>query len=181
MSAVPAPCARVFFALWPDAAVRDALSDVAVRLQAQCGGRATARDKIHLTLFFVGDIERARIGALESCASAVAASRIELDMNELGYWRHNRIVWAGASACPSELTQLVSALTHNLADEGLRGEDRPYAAHVTLVRNARRAPLRTVIDSPVWHAQAFVLVESVRGAHGSSYEVIGRWPLARPV
>ncbi|HEV7800267.1 MAG TPA: RNA 2',3'-cyclic phosphodiesterase [Burkholderiales bacterium] len=178
MSAAPAERARVFFALWPDTSVRDALAAVAADAQVECGGRVTARDKIHLTLFFVGDIERSRVQALEECAGAVEAGRFELDTGVLGYWRHNRIVWAGASACPTELAKLVSSLTQKLARVGRRGDDRPYVPHVTLLRNARRAPKRTIIEVPVWNAHEFVLVESARGPGKSGYEVIARWPLA---
>jgi 2'-5' RNA ligase len=166
--------ARVFFALWPDEAVRAALSAAALRAQAECGGRATAAAKIHLTLFFVGDIDRARITQLEACASAVEGSPFELEIDVLAYWRHNRIVWAGARSSPVELGRLVAALTTRLAAAGYRGEDRPYVPHVTLVRNARRAPRETALQTPVWRARELVLVESVAGR----YDVVSRWALA---
>lgn len=170
--------ARVFFALWPEVAVRDALTDAAANAAVECGGRITPRGKIHLTLFFVGDIERSRIAALQSRADEVSAGRFELDTNVLGYWRHNRIVWAGARVCPTGLTQLVQRLTQALAREGLRADERPYVPHVTLLRNARHAPQSTVVQAPVWEAQSFVLVETARGPGKSGYEVIARWPLA---
>jgi 2'-5' RNA ligase len=173
--------ARVFFALWPEDEVRAALAQAGVHAQAECGGRATASDKIHLTLFFVGDIERSRVAALEACASRVAADPFELDMSTLGYWRHNRIVWAGARHCPGELATLVDNLSLNLAGEGIRGEDRAYVPHVTLVRNARRAPVRSALEAPVWKARELVLVESVRAAGVVRYEIVGGWPLGRSV
>ena len=173
--------ARVFFALWPDDDVRAALANAGAHAQAECGGRATAPDKIHLTLFFVGDIERSRIAALEACASRVAAAPFGLDMSALGYWRHNRIVWAGARHCPGELGTLVHDLSLSLAGEGIRGEDRPYVPHVTLVRNARQAPMRSALEAPVWKARELVLVESVRAAGVSRYAILAKWPLGRPV
>lgn len=169
--------ARVFFALWPDDAVRQALSAAALRAQAECGGRAIAAEKIHLTLFFVGDVERARIAELESYAGAVAATPFDLATDVLGYWRHNRIVWAGAHATPVELGRLVTDLTSRLAAAGYRGEDRPYVPHVTLLRNARRAPREKSLPAPAWHAREFVLAESAEGR----YDVVSRWPLARPL
>jgi 2'-5' RNA ligase len=175
------PSARVFFALWPGAFVRDALAAAAVKAQAECAGRATPAAKLHITLFFVGEIERARLGALETCAAAVRAERFALDMGVLGYWRHNRIVWAGARQCPTALESLVSQLTANLAREGIAGEDRRFVPHVTLVRNARGAPKETSLDAPEWDVRTFALVESVRVGGGVRYDVRGEWPLTPPL
>ena len=33
----------------------------------------------------------------------VAADAFELDLSVLGYWRHNRIVWAGTAHTPAPL------------------------------------------------------------------------------
>jgi 2'-5' RNA ligase len=167
--------ARVFFALWPDAPLRAALSAAADAAQAECGGRATAAQKIHLTLFFVGAVDRSRLSRLEACAASLTARCFTLDMSTLGYWRHNRIVWAGTHACPAELPRVVSSLSANLAGEGIEGENRPYVPHVTLVRNARRAPARQVIEAPAWEAKELVLVESVPAQRGTRYEVIARF------
>ena len=140
--------------------MRAALAEAAVRAQAECGGRATAAAKIHVTLFFVGDVERSRIAELDACAAAVAATPFELDMSALGYWRHNRIVWAGARGTPEALRVLVARLASNLSALGFKGEDRPYVAHATLVRNARRAPAAVALDVPSLAAREFALVES---------------------
>jgi 2'-5' RNA ligase len=169
--------ARLFFALWPDAPVRTTLAALARDAQAECGGRATAPEKIHLTLFFVGDAERSRIEALEAAAASIASEPFELVLDRLGYWRHNRIVWAGASTCPSALIALASGLHGALARAGVKGEERPYVPHLTLVRNAARKPAAATSPPCTWHARAFVLVESVSVAGGVRYDVRSSWPL----
>jgi 2'-5' RNA ligase len=169
--------ARVFFAIWPDAGVRDALGAAALRAEAECGGRATPPAKIHLTLFFVGEVDRLRIDALEACAGLVAGTAFILEPSVLGYWRHNRIVWAGSPVSPPSLSRLVADLTSALATAGYRGEERPYVPHVTLVRNARRRPRSHVLDAPGWHAREFALVESA----GGRYEPLARWRLEAPL
>jgi RNA 2',3'-cyclic 3'-phosphodiesterase len=169
--------ARVFFALWPDDAVRAALSAAALLAQDECGGRATAAAKIHLTLFFVGGVPRTELPTLVRCAESIRADAFELDADVLGYWRHNRIVWAGTRETPPPLRRLVADLSAALALEGYRGEDRPYVPHLTLVRNARRAPRTADLTVPRWRAREFVLAESA----GGSYRVLFRWPLRPPV
>jgi 2'-5' RNA ligase len=172
--------ARVFFALWPEADVAQTLAAAARDAQAECGGRATAPEKIHLTLFFVGDVERGRVGSLQALARSVRADGFSLDLNVLDYWRHNRIVWGGPRRCPDALATLVANLQERLSAEGIESEERPYVPHLTLVRNARRAPKRTTLGPLAWHADDFVLVESVPAGGGVRYDVIGRWPLAAP-
>jgi 2'-5' RNA ligase len=169
--------ARVFYALWPGPDVAHALASAAREAQAECGGRATAPEKIHLTLFFVGDVERGRVVSLQALAGSVRTNAFSLDFNAIGYWRHNRIVWGGTPRCPEALARLVANLQERLSAEGIECEERPYVPHVTLVRNAQRRPKRTIIGPLAWHADDFVLVESVPARDGVRYDVIGRWPL----
>lgn len=173
--------ARVFFALWPEPSVRSALSKLAVEVHTACGGRATPADKFHLTLVFVGDIERSRIAALQACAASVEAQPFELEVDALGWWRHNRIVWAGTKRCPSAMVALVAALSANVAGLGITVDERPYVPHVTLVRNARAGPRDLRMAPLVWRARELVLVESVSGAGGSRYQVIAKWPFGASV
>lgn len=169
--------ARLFFALWPDESVRRTLGALALDAQAQCGGRATPLDKIHLTLFFVGDVERSRIDALETAAASLGTTSFELVLDRLGYWRHNRIAWAGASKCPRALAALASGLHDALGQAGVKGEDRPYVPHMTLVRNAARPPAAAAFPPCTWRAREFVLIESVSVAGGVRYDVRSHWPL----
>jgi 2'-5' RNA ligase len=168
--------ARLFFAFWPDAAVRDALAALAADAQTACGGRMTAPEKIHLTLFFVGDIERVRIAALEAAAESLCTAPFDLVLDRLGRW-HNGIVWAGTSKCPPALAALAADLHGALGRAGVHGEERRYVPHITLVRNAARAPAAAAIPPCAWRVREFVLVESAPAARGVRYDVRARWPL----
>ena len=132
---------------------------------------------IHLTLFFVGEVERMRSAALEHAAGEVRASPCELTVDRIGYWRHNRIVWAGTRACPAALIDLESSLRAALAPVGVRGEERPYVPHITLVRNAARKPAPMAVPPCVWRITEFVLVESAPAADGVRYAPVARWRL----
>lgn len=169
--------ARVFFALWPDDAVRAHLALCAREARAQCGGRQITTEKIHLTLFFVGDVERGRIPVLEALASKIRAAPFELEVNTLGYWRHNRLVWAGTTRASDALSELVSRLSQALAGVDIHEEERRYVPHVTLVRNAVRAPQNPVVSGFAWRVREFVLVESMSTADPGRYDIIRRWPL----
>lgn len=169
--------ARLFFALWPDDTVRSALSHVAHRAHAECGGRETPADKIHLTLFFLGAVDRTRIPALEVEAASVEGRPFELTLGAVGYWRHNRIAWAGGAEPPAALAELVGQLRVRLSGLGFEAEDRPYVPHVTLVRDAKRPPTTRAFEPIAWRIGEFALVESVPSGGGVRYDVLRRWPL----
>jgi 2'-5' RNA ligase len=170
--------ARLFFALWPDDAVRAALAHLARSLRQECAGRMIPAHNIHLTLIFLGNVAKGRIPDLHALAAAIAAPPIDLTVDALEYWRHNRIVWAGAVECPQALRILVARLTRALPRAGFRCENRPYTPHITLLRDARRAPSAKATGGIVWRAGEFALVQSVHRNGAVAYEVIGYWPLA---
>ena len=169
--------ARLFFAAWPAPGIQKALGKLAQDLKRDCGGRAVPAHNIHLTLAFLGDVARDRLPGLETLAAGVAAQRFELAVTRVEYWRHNRIVWAGVEHCPEPLRALVSGLEQVLAPEGFRFERRPYAPHVTLLRDARRAPPAAEMPAIPWPVTRFALVESVPRERGRVYEVLRDWPL----
>jgi 2'-5' RNA ligase len=167
----------LFFALWPEASVQAALGALSREAQTHSGGRAIAQENIHLTLFFVGGFDRARIQTLEQAAASAHGEAFSLVLDRLGYWRHNRIVWAGARECPAELAKLASTLSAALAQAGVHGEDRPYVPHVTLLRNAERRPPHTTIQPCSWRVNDFVLMESISAGGGVRYQPLALWPL----
>jgi 2'-5' RNA ligase len=179
VSGLPAPILRdrLFFALWPDEALERRLMRLVDRVVLACGGRGVAAGKLHLTLVFLGDVERERVAPLRALAASVNGPQVELTLDRLGYWHHNLIAWAGTSAVPEALAGLVAALEARLRAAGYAFDRRPYVPHVTLARNARCRGRLTLEEPLLWRADEFVLVRSTRGNGTTHYEAIGRWPL----
>ena len=167
---------RLFFALWPNGEVREALATLA-RQHARHNGRAVVPENHHITLAFVGGVTAAQRACMETAAATVVAPAFAVTLDTLGFWPRPKILWAGASAMPAALTDLVTALNTVLIPCGYQPETRPFQVHVTLARKAHRPPEVREIPAIVWQADGFCLVESVTGEHGSEYRVIGRWPL----
>ena len=94
---------RLFFALWPPRETALALHEWAKGLE----GRATAAEKIHLTLAFLGGVEPAKLIA---AAKKVQAQAFELPVDTAKYWRDNHIVWVGPREIPDGLRLLVERL-----------------------------------------------------------------------
>ena len=165
---------RLFFALWPSPEAAHALGEWAREVQRAAGGRATRDETIHLTLAFLGDAEPEKASA---AARAVRGEAFELPVDAARYWRRQRIVWVGPGEMPGALERLVEQLHARLAAAGFVLEERPFAAHVTLLRKAGEPGALPPLPPVRWQADEFVLVRSTPSALGSRYETIERFPL----
>ena len=167
---------RLFFALWPDDATRDALNRTGKWLHQHWGGRRMRADTLHITLAFLGSTPVDQLDTLAACADTVLTEAFELILDQAGYWRHNRIGWLGASETPQQHLELVSALNAALQAAGFAVDARPHVPHVTLLRKTMGGEVPPC--APVrWPIGDFVLVKSVTESEGAHYEVIRRWPL----
>jgi 2'-5' RNA ligase len=169
--------ARVFFALWPDEAVRGELDRLAADLHRVRGGRRTRAESIHLTLLFIGTVPRATLPALQAGAADLGLPAFELLFDRAECWRHNRIAYATTGEPPPALLQLVTGLEAMLDRLGIPYDRRPYKPHVTLVRNADCRPEDPPLQPIRWPAREFVLVESRLLPEGAQYVRLGRYPL----
>jgi 2'-5' RNA ligase len=173
------PSFRLFFALWPDAAERAALSAWQQPLLDLCGGRAMRADTLHATLVFLGEVAEQRLEALRLAAQEVKWQGFGLQLGAAHYWEHNHIAYAAPDATPPQLAELVRELENRLRRHRFHFENRPYKPHVTLLRNAHwnDAPLPP-LPAVAWQFDEFVLLRSLRDGQGAShYEVLARFPL----
>jgi 2'-5' RNA ligase len=165
---------RVFFAVWPDDASADALHRIAGEAHRTCGGRVMRRDTLHLTLAFLGDLSSDRVSEAVRVADAIVAPQFDLVLDRLGYWRHNRILWAGG--VPPPLTFVADTLSERLRAAGFALDARPFVAHMTLLRDTHCDETPMLARPVGWPVREFVLAES----RCARYDIIGRWPLAQP-
>ncbi len=168
---------RLFFALWPDDATRDALNRTGKWLHQHWGGRPMRVETVHITLAFLGETPAERLDDLVACADAARSDGFELILDQAGYWRHNRIGWLGASEAPPQHLDLVGALNTALQATGFPVDARPHVPHVTLLRNTAGGEI-PACEPICWPVGGFSLVKSVTEQDGAHYEVIRRWPLA---
>lgn len=170
------PRTRVFFALWPDEATANRLHRVAVDAQTRFGGRVMRHDTLHLTVAFVGAIERERVADLIAAGNRVAPPFFELSIDLVGEWQRKNLVWAGLSQPVPALSAFVASLRQELLGAECVFEDHSFVPHVTLLRNATCERGRTPISPPVrWRCHDFVLVESQTRPEGAHYAELARW------
>jgi 2'-5' RNA ligase len=165
---------RVFFALWPDDATRAAISRATRDAVRASGGRPIAKDRMHLTVAFLGELTGAGLAAARA-VPPLSVGAFELKLDALGVWPESKILWLAPADPPSALGELEAQLWDALAEHGFRAEDRTYRPHVTLARRSR--PIEAAVEPIVWSVRDLALVESFPDGRNVHYEVLERWPL----
>ncbi|TWI66152.1 2'-5' RNA ligase [Pseudoduganella lurida] len=149
---------KLFYALWPDAAAREALAS----LQDGVAGRLTPSAKLHLTLAFLGQVPADAVPALLDIRDALVVPPLALVVDCYGYFTRPRIAWAGMSDVPPALVALHEDLVRRVAAAGFSAATHDaFRPHVTLAREAREAPSAAPLVPVTWHVDRAVLVESL--------------------
>jgi len=169
---------RLFFALWPEAAVRVALAATRQRFKPKLPARWIRPDHLHITLAFLGEVETGRLAAAQAAAASVRAEAVELVLDRVEYWRKPQILClTPAAACPA-LERLAAGLAGQLQAAGFKLDKRPFRAHLSLARDAACPPDEVRLESAiVWRSDAFSLVESRQDKRGACYTPLQSWPL----
>lgn len=165
--------ARLFFALWPDAAMRAQLD--AARRALNVPGRPVPARNLHLTLVFLGAVAAEKIAAVD-VGAATRVPPFTLVLDRLGGFPHAGVAWLAPSRMPAELAALTDALQRACRAAGLDPDPRPFAPHLSIARKIRDVIPAEMAPLP-WKVTDFRLVESMRGAAGSGYRVRACWPL----
>jgi 2'-5' RNA ligase len=140
----------------------------------QCGGKVTAVDNIHLTLAFLGDAQPDKAIA---AARQVKAVRHRLPIDAAQYVKRNEMVWVGPATVPPALGALAADLQHALRGAGFDLEERPFRAHVTLIRKAPTPTSIPPLPQVPWPVDEFLLMRSRTSSKGSTYERLERFTL----
>jgi RNA 2',3'-cyclic 3'-phosphodiesterase len=173
---------RLFFALWPDAALRGRIATTVAALERDhaTGGRRLNQDRYHLTLQFLGDFQPLRQSVLDAAIAAaegVHQPAFDLVLDRAGSFPKAGVCWLGASAAPEDLQQLWNELGRTLAAARVQVRSASgFSPHLTILRDVR-GPLPSMPIEPLaWPVREFALIDSVSGAK-PGYRLLGRWPL----
>lgn len=171
------PRHRLFFALWPDAATRDALAAIARTALGAGNGRLVAPENLHLTLAFLGSVDDATRACAERAAGGISAPAFTLELVRAGRWPRAQVLWSAPEETPEALSGLASSLNSALSDCGYTPESRPFRAHVTLARKVRGNYAGSAHAALHWRIAEFHLMASQTHPHGARYERLRSWPL----
>jgi 2'-5' RNA ligase len=161
---------RVFVALWPTPAIRTRLSEVADQLARRAvTGRQVAAANLHLTLAFIGLLHVDRAASLARRLDEYATSEFDWIVDRVGHFAGARVVWAGGPD-NAQLSALAAGVRELLESTDIPFDRKPFAAHVTLLRDVGRWNVRFSIDPSIaWRCHGPTLLRSEPGPHGVSY------------
>jgi 2'-5' RNA ligase len=168
---------RAFFALSPDAEVKETLAALGRDVARKCRGRAVPPDNAHLTLAFIGDVAKGALPVLEAVGAAAPKTGFTVSFDALGAWRASGVAWIAPAVLPPALLTLHSRLSSALAKAGFELETRPFRPHVTLARRCLQPLPRAACPPILWRADKLYLVGSELRADGPVYRNLASWDL----
>jgi 2'-5' RNA ligase len=168
---------RLYFALWPDDALRAAVSAATARAVRVAGGRAVSPENLHVTLAFLGSVPEHRVATAQSAARSVTVTPGVQVFDRVAQWGRGGPLVMEAMRVEPALAGLQAALVNALLAADFRLDRREFRPHITLARRpAARwpaAPPEAPGGRLAWSWSTFVLVDSETGPEGSRYTVAG--------
>ncbi|MDA8390307.1 MAG: hypothetical protein M0Z76_06220 [Gammaproteobacteria bacterium] len=166
--ATPSSEERLFFALWPKAAVAEAIA-----AHWRGGGGVMAAD-LHMTLAFLGATCPDEKAMLMTWAEAARGEAFAIRLDRVAYWEKPAVVVLEPRHVPLAGLRLAERVRGWAVRIGRPLPDcRP---HVTLAR--RQKGLDPVAPAAIdWHVEDFVLARSDPAA-SPRYTILARWPLS---
>jgi 2'-5' RNA ligase len=168
---------RLFFALSPDAALRQQIAEASTQLEREhaSGGRRLNPDRYHLTLQFLGDFQPLRpsvVDAARQAADSVRLPAFEISLDHAGSFPGSNVWWLGTHGMAPGLQALWDALGAALARAGVQVKSsQRFAPHLTIRRDVRRQIEPVAIGPLHWAVRDFVLFDS---RPGQPYEELHR-------
>ena len=170
---------RLFFALWPDEAMREALVHACRKDVRSSGGRPVPPSNLHLTLAFLDSVPESRLAQLVEVGRAAGGrcpGTIEVRLERLEHWPGPRLLCVLPGEPSGPAGTLAQGLVEQLSAAGFSPDIKPFRPHVTVARKVMHASsLR--MQPVVWRFGTFVLVESRTLESGPVYSVVESFPL----
>jgi len=98
-----------------------------------------AKDNIHLTLKFLGEVSEEKIEVIKSILDGITSKTrpFEITVKDIGAFpkiEYPRVIWAGLDKGSDESKVLAEKTDNALSSIGFEKETRPFTAHITIGR-----------------------------------------------
>jgi 2'-5' RNA ligase len=174
---------RLFVAIRPPEPIRDLLIDA---MDDSAHFRWQDDEQLHLTLRFIGEVERPVAEDLAAALSRIRVDPFQLRIAGTGRFeqRSAGALWAGVEPKQS-LAALAAKIEHACVACGLEREHRAFHPHITLARwkGGRSREVGDFLDrtrslsSEPFEVAEFILFESRLSRHGAHYQAVAQYPL----
>ena len=174
---------RLFVAIRPPPAMRQAC--LAAMEDGPPGWAWQDAEQLHLTLRYIGDVDRPVAEDVAAALGSIQAPTIDLALAGVGWFDHGPRGALFACVAPVDpLAALHSKLDRALIRAGLKPEGRAFLPHITLARRRSSA-----VDPAGWLERnaglasapetvaSMILFESHLSRHGPHYETVASYSL----
>lgn len=155
--------------------------------------RWVTKEQMHVTLKFLGEVDRENVAAVcEACAEVAAGCEpFEFALDSTGCFPPKgrvRVIWGGSSQTCPELLACASGCEDAFEKLGFARETRPFSTHMTIGRvrqDDTQGRLRKALDEMAirparQNADSMTLFQSVLSPRGAKYSVVGQYPFGSP-
>jgi 2'-5' RNA ligase len=187
---------RLFVGVELDERVKEAAAQIADSLRLDLGQRLDARwvppANLHITLWFLGEVEQSRVEAtVQAIDAPFHEPAFDLEISGLGAFPPSgspRVLWLGVTSGGTPLARLHAELNQRLEPIGFVPERRAYSAHLTIARVKEMSrgvsyrEVREILRSRTANAGrcragAVTVFRSRVSSKGAAYEALLRVPL----
>ncbi len=174
---------RLFIACYPP---EDIAADLAAIADPALDLRWMAEDQLHLTLRFIGEVDRPIAEDVAASLETLSSASFTLACKGLGTFDHKGGGSLWADVAPREPVIALAARIERLCQSvGLRPETRRFRPHITLGRWNRHRPDGLAdllaregnLKTGTFIVNHLRLVESFLGRHGAMHREVARFPL----
>lgn len=174
---------RLFIATRPPDAIRDLLIDA---MDDSPDFRWQEDEQLHLTLRFIGEVERPVADDLAEALAAIRSPPFQLRLSGVGRFeqRNSGALWAGVEP-KAPVAALAAKVERACQSAGLEAERRAFHPHITIARwKGRRSrevkdwlERNSALNSDPFDVRQFILFESRLSRHGAHYEEVVSYEL----
>ena len=174
---------RLFAAIRPPESIRNLLIDA---MGDSPDFRWQDDEQLHLTLRFIGEVDRPLADDLADSLARIHSRSFELRISGTGRFeqRNSGALWAGIEP-KAPIAALAAKIERACQQVGLEPERRAFHPHITLARwKGRRTreveeflPRTRGLASEPFAVNGFILFESRLSRHGAHYEEVATYPL----
>lgn len=182
---------RLFIAIPVTTAVRQLVTGVREALGHQPNVRWVSPDNLHITLKFLGDVEKRQLPAIVQACRDSATSHKEIHTGTtipgaFPAWQNARVFWIGLQHDSIPRLQLLQqTIEQQLLPLGFTPEDRAFRPHLTIgrVKRGRNADPAAdflqnhTLQEMIFTVREIVLYRSSLGPEGPRYQALENFAL----
>jgi len=173
--------ARLFFAIELPQEIKNKL-EIIQQTTPVFSGRAVSPHNFHITLEFLGAIDKNLLHDLADATSIPAIKPFPIAIERYAYYPKTEIGCVEVTQGKQTLKKIKEHINQCLASEGLHfaKSKHSFRPHVTLFRDCQPIDAIDQTIDLAFEVESFCLMQSHQNEKGVYYEVIEEWPVYEP-